>query len=121
MQAQQALAGRGAYQAAQQQQDIQSRVDPMAYAQRQMRLKAATDRLGQLYGVDPTAFNYRAPGAYAVPGTASVPDAATLRAQAAALASNVSTGAVDRSGTNPRLVGPSNPQLPVPTRPQTYF
>jgi hypothetical protein len=121
MQAQQALAGRGAYQAAQQQQDIQSRVDPLAFAQRQMRLKATTDRLGKLYSQDPTAFSYRAPDAYTLPGTGTVPDAATLRAQAAALASNISTGAVDRSGTNPRLVSPSNPQLPVPTGAQTYF
>jgi hypothetical protein len=121
MQAQQALAGRGAYQAAQQQQDIQSRVDPMAYAQRQMRLKAATDRLGQLYGVDPTAFNYRASGAYTMPGTSTVPDAATLAAQSGALASNLSTAAVDTRGTNPQLVKPSNPQLPVPTGSQTYF
>ena len=45
MQTQQALANRAAYQGALAQQDIQSRVDPLAYAQRQMRLKATTDRL----------------------------------------------------------------------------
>jgi hypothetical protein len=121
MQAQQALAGQAAMQGAQQQQAVQSQVDPLAYAQRQMRLKAATDRLGQLYGQDPTAFSFRAPGAFSVPGTANVPSLADLQAQGAAVASNLSTGAVDRSGTNPRLVGPSNAQVPVPTRAQTYF
>jgi hypothetical protein len=121
MQAQQALAGQAAMQGAQQQQAVQSQVDPLAYAQRQMRLKAATDRLGQLYGQDPTAFSFRAPGAFSVPGTANVPSLADLQAQGAAVASNLSTGAVDRSGTNPQLVRPSNPQVPVPTRAQTYF
>jgi len=121
MQAQQALAARGALQGAQAQQDIQSRVDPMAYAQRQMRLKAATDRLGQLYGQDPTAFSFRAPGAYTVPGTTGLPALGDLRSQGSTIASQLSTGAVDRSGTNPRLTGPANPQLPTLTQPQTYF
>jgi hypothetical protein len=121
MQAQQALAGQAAYQGAQQQQDIQSRVDPLAYAQRQMRLKAATDRLGQLYGQDPTAFSFRAPSAYTVPGTADVPSLADLQAQGAAVASNLSTGAVDRSGTNPRLTGPSKALSPNLTPAMSYF
>src|SRR4029077_16583805 len=58
MQAQTALSGRAAKQAAQQQMDIQSSVDPQAYAQRQMRMTAANQRLGALYGVDPTALKY---------------------------------------------------------------
>jgi hypothetical protein len=52
-QTQQSLANQAAYQSASAQQDIQSRLDPQAYAQRQMRLSAATSRLGQLYGTDP--------------------------------------------------------------------
>jgi len=121
MQTQQALAARGALQGAQAQQDIQSRVDPMAYAQRQMRLKAATDRLGQLYGQDPTAFTYNAPGVYAVPGTSSLPGLTDLRNQGSAIASQLSTGAVDRSGSNPRLVGPAKPTLPALTQQGTYL
>jgi hypothetical protein len=121
MQAQQALSSQAALQGAQAQQDIQSRVDPLAYAQRQMRLKATTDRLGQLYGQDPTAFSFRAPGVYSVPGTANLPSLADLQAQGAAAASNLSTGAVDRSGTNPRLVGPKKALQPGLTAAQTYF
>jgi hypothetical protein len=121
MQAQQALAGQAAMQGAQQQQAVQSQVDPLAYAQRQMRLKATTDRLGQLYGQDPTAFSFRAPGAFTVPGTANVPSLADLQAQAAAIASNISTGAVDRSGTNPRLVGPSKALSPTLTPAMSYL
>src|SRR5215471_2749418 len=78
-QAQTALANQAAYQSAAAQQDIQSRVDPLAYAQRQMRMKAATDRLGQLYSQDPSAFTFRAPSAYTVPGTVDVPALSTLR------------------------------------------
>jgi hypothetical protein len=111
MQAQQALAGRAALQGAQQQQDIQSQVDPMAYAQRQMRLKAATNRLGQLYGADPTAFttgfNYRAPEAYAMPQLSMIPGLGSLAGQSGVLASNLATASVDRSGSNPALVAGS--------------
>jgi hypothetical protein len=121
MQTQQALANQAAYQAAQAQQDIQSRVDPLAYAQRQMRLQATTQRLGQLTGQNPADVNYRAPGAYVVPGTADMPTLADLQAQGAAIASNLSTAAVNRAGANPRLVGPVNPQ-DVTVRPtMSYF
>lgn len=113
VQAQTALANQAAYQGAQAQQDIQSRVDPLAYAQRQMRLKAATDRLGQLTGQPASGFNYRAPGAFGVPNMAGVPNLDALRAQAAAVASNISTGSVDRAG--------GDPQLRPPTSPQSYF
>lgn len=119
--AQTALQGQAAFQSAQQQQDIQSRVDPLAFAQRQMRLTQATNRLGQLYGMDPSAFTYRAPGAYAVPGTTAVPTLAALQAQGAGIASNLSTAAVDRMGQNPRLVGPSSATQPAPTPTTSYF
>jgi hypothetical protein len=112
MQAQQALAGRAALQGAQQQQDIQSQVDPMAFAQRQMRLKAATNRLGQLYGTDPTAFNYRAPEAYAMPQLSAIPDLGTLAGRSGAIASNLATGSVDRSGSNPTLNLANQPKVP---------
>ena len=121
IQAQTALANQAALQSAQAQQDIQSRVDPQAYAQRQMRLQSATKRLGQLYGQDPSAFSFRAPGAYTVPGTADVPSLDALRAQGSAIASNLSTGAVDKSGTNPQLVKPTNPTSPALTAAGSYF
>lgn len=119
--AQTALQNQAAYQAAQAQRDIQSRVDPMAYAQREMRLKASTDRLGQLMQTDPSQYAYRTPGAYAMPGTGDVPSLDELRAQSAAAASQLSTAAVDKKGTNPRLVGPRNPLLPNLTPAQSYF
>jgi len=121
VQAQTALANQAAMQSAQAQQDIQSRVDPMAYAQRQMRLQSATNRLGQLYSQNPSAFTFRAPGAYAVPGTGSVMPLDALRAQGSAIASNLSTGAVDAKGTNPKLVGPTNPTSPALTASSSYF
>jgi hypothetical protein len=121
MQTQQALANQAAYQGASAQQDIQSRVDPLAYAQRQMRLKAATDRLGQLYGQDPSAFSFRAPGAYAIPGTSDVASLPTLRGAASDIAANLATGSVDKSGTNPRLQIPAGTALRTPTTSQSYF
>ena len=108
MQTQQALAGRAAKQGAQQQMDIQSSVDPQAYAQRQMRMNAANARLGKLYGVDPTAYAYNAPSnTYSVPGTGDLPNPITLARNAQALSRNLSVGAVNKSGTNPVLHPPS--------------
>ena len=120
-QTQQALANQAAYQAAAAQQDIQSRVDPLAYAQRQMRLKAATDRLGQLYGTNAGAFTFRAPSAYMVPGTANVPELSTLRGGASQIAANLATANVNAQGANPQLVTPSATNLAQPTAAQSYF
>jgi hypothetical protein len=122
MQTQTALANQAAYQSAQAQRDIQSRVDPLAFAQREMRLKATTDRLGQLYGADPTAFSYRAPGAYTVPGTAQLPALSSLSQGASDIAANLSTGAVNKAGADPRLVGPfGGVQNPPPIAARSYF
>jgi hypothetical protein len=123
MQAQTALSGRAAKQAAQQQQDIQSSVDPQAYAQRQMRMNAANSRLGKLYGVDPTAYAYNAPSnTYAMPSSASLPDPTSLARNARAIASNLSVGAVNKSGTNPVLRGPANVQaMPYAVPSSTYL
>ena len=117
IQAQQALSNRAALSGAQAQQDIQSSVDPQAYAQRQMRMQAANKRLGQLYGVNPTAYSYSAPGAYAMPTTASSPSLQTLAANAGAIASNISTAGVNKAGADPQIKWASNPQstLPVPS------
>jgi len=92
----------------------------LAYAQRQMRLKAATDRLGQLYGQDPTAFNFRAPSAYAVPGTSQVPDLAFTAQQARDIASNLSLASVSSKGANPTLYE-KDIQRVTPTTGQSYF
>jgi hypothetical protein len=107
IQAQQSMSNRAALSGAQ--------VDPQAYAQRQMRMQAANKRLGQLYGVDPTAFSYSAPGAYSMPTTSSSPDLATLRANAGAIASNISTASVNSSGADPRLNAPGNPKNALPS------
>jgi hypothetical protein len=112
MQTQQALANQAAYQGAAAQQAIQSATDPMAYAQRQMRMQAANQRLGQLYGVDPSAFTYSAPSAFAIPGTSATPSLSDLQKQGAAIASNLSTASVNSKGGNPVLNAPSNPQVP---------
>lgn len=115
MQAQQALAGRAAKQGAQQQMDVQSSVDPQAYAQRQMRMQSANKRLGQLYGVDPTAYSYSAPGAFTVPGSADLPDLTQLRKNAAAIASQLSTASLNKAGADPRLNTPQK-AVGIPTQ-----
>jgi hypothetical protein len=120
-QAQTALANQAAYQSAAAQQDIQSRVDPLAYAQRQMRLKAATDRLGQLYSQDPTAFSFRAPSAYQMPGTTGVPSVSDLSAQARAIASNLNLASVNKQGANPTLTPTKNAQPVAPVSGSSYF
>ena len=108
MQTQQALSGRAAKQAAQQQQDISSSVDPQAFAQRQMRMNAANARLGKLYNVDPTAFQYSTPGnTYSVPRPSDLPDLGQLQQNASAIASRLSTAAVNKQGTDPVLKQPN--------------
>jgi hypothetical protein len=63
-----------------------------------------------LYGVNPTAISYQGGGqAYQVPGSENQPDISKLRQIANAVASNVSTAAVNKSGANPVLKGPVNP------------
>jgi hypothetical protein len=121
IQTQQALANQAAYQSAVAQRDIQSRVDPLAYAQREMRLKAATDRLGQLYGQDPTAFSFRGPSAYTVPGTADVPALSTLSGAARTMAGNLSLASVNKAGADPTLIKPSQPGNLAPVAAQSYF
>lgn len=121
IQTQTALQNRAALQAAQAQQDVQARTDPLAYAQRQMRLAATTQRLGQLTGQDPSAFGFNAPGIYGVPGTVDLPTLAALRAQGAQVASNLSTASVDRAGGNPQLTPPGNPQDPELRRSLSYL
>jgi hypothetical protein len=119
-QTQQALANQAAYQSAAAQQDIQSRLDPMAYAQRQMRMQSANKRLGQLYGVDPTAFTFRAPGAYAIPGSAATPPLADLTQNAGQIAKNLAVASVNRAGANPQITTPQGVNM-TPTAAQSYF
>jgi len=119
-QTQQALANRAALQSAQGQMAIQSQVDPLAYAQRQMRLKAATDRLGQLYGTSPSAFTFTAPGAFQTTGTTAVPALGAMAQQARDVASNLSLGRVSSTGTNPTLYQ-NNPQGVTPTIGAGYY
>ena len=116
MQTQTALSGRAAKQSAQQQMDIQSSVDPQAYAQRQMRMNAANARLGKLYGVDPTAFAYSTPSdTYSVPRPSDLPDLGQLQANAQAIASRLSTAGVNKQGTDPVLKPPNYAKdLPYP-------
>jgi hypothetical protein len=98
MQLQQGLAARAALQGAMAQEDIQSRVDPRAYAIRQMNLASASQRLGRLYGVDPSAFSYRSPAAYAIPSGAQMPALGDINALSSALAGNVSRIQMDKGG-----------------------
>jgi hypothetical protein len=127
MQTQQALANQAALQGARAQMDIQSRVDPQAYAQRQMRMNAANERLGKLYGVaNPNAISYQGGSqAYQIPGSENQPDLSKLRQIANAVASNVSTAGVNKEGANPVLKGPTK-SLPVtagtfPSQPYSYL
>jgi hypothetical protein len=122
MQTQQALAGRAAKQGAQQQMDIQSSVDPQAYAQRQMRMDAANKVLGRLNNVDPLSYRYAAPSnTYSLPGTGDLPDPTALARNARAIASNLSVGAVNKSGANPVLHGPGNIQTMPYAIPASYL
>jgi hypothetical protein len=112
MQAQQAVQNQAALQGAMAQKAIQSAVDPMAYAQREMRMQAANKRLGQLYGVDPNAYTYSAATPF-LPNavlTGQPPSIDELRRMGTAAASNLSTGSVNSAGGNPTLNAPVNPQ-----------
>ena len=120
-QTQGALQARSALQGAQAQRAIQSQVDPEAYAQREMRLKAATDRLGQLYGQNPSAFSFQAPGAFAMPGAQGSPSLSDLAKMGQTAASNISTASVNAAGGDPRLNSPSNPQNFQPMNMGTYY
>lgn len=122
IQTQQAIANRAAYQGALAQRDIQSRVDPQAYAQREMRMQAANKRLGQLYGVDPKNYSFSGPSAYAIPGTADSPSLGDIQKNAAAVASLLSTASLSKSGADPRLQSPRNSVgLANVTPTQSYF
>ena len=112
-QSQTALSNQAALQSAQAQRAIQSQVDPLAYQQREMRLQSATDRLGQLYGQNPSAFSYTAPGAFAQPSMAQVPNVATLGAGAGDIAANLRLATVNSSGANPQLSNPKGTNLPA--------
>jgi hypothetical protein len=98
MQLQQGLASQAALQAAMAQKDIQSRVDPQVYAMRQMNLNAAQSRLGQLYGMDPSAFSYRAPAAYATPSSAQMPSLANIDALSKAVSGAYGTVTMGSGG-----------------------
>lgn len=93
-----AINAQTALQGAQAQQAIQSQVDPLAYATRQMNLKAATSRLGQLYGMNPSAFSYKAPGAFATPTSAQIPDISNVDALTQAIAGHMIPVSLDKSG-----------------------
>jgi hypothetical protein len=118
MQLQNALSAQGALQAAQAQEDIQSRVDPMAYAARQMNLKATTSRLGQLYGMDPNAFSYRAPSVYATP---ALPDIRSLAAGSRAIATNVTPVSVGGNVNLGTASGPTSVQVPATAGGASYL
>jgi hypothetical protein len=111
MQLQQGLANQAALSGAMAQQAVQSQVDPMAYSMRQMGLKAASSRLGQLYGMDPSAFSYRAPAAFGTPTAASLPSLRELGTSGAAIASKLAP--VYFKGGDPTLGGAPNPSFAV--------
>jgi hypothetical protein len=92
------LAAQTALQGAMAQKDIQSRVDPQAYAMRQMNLNAAQSRLGSLYGMDPSAFSYRAPSAYATPTGAQIPPISSIDALTRATAGSMVPVSLDKGG-----------------------
>jgi hypothetical protein len=110
MQLQQSLANQAALSGAMAQQAVQSQTDPMAYQIRQMNLKAASSRLGQLYSMDPTAFSYKAPAAFATPTAAALPSLAQLSAHGGwPIAQALSS--VGLKGNTPYLIGPPNANL----------
>jgi hypothetical protein len=106
--AQQALGAQAALQSAKAQKDIQAQVDPYAFAQRELRLKSAANQLARLYGESMPS--YSASDVYTMPASGSVPSLSELRTGASDIASNLSMGAINSSGGDPRLVKPRNPQ-----------
>jgi hypothetical protein len=70
----------------------------MAYAIRQMNLKASSGRLGQLYGMDPSAFRYSAPSAFATPTSAQLPPLSSIQALTGAVAANMVPVSLDKGG-----------------------
>jgi hypothetical protein len=115
------LAAQTALQGAMAQKDIQSRTDPQAYAIRQMNLNAAQSRLGSLYGMDPTAFSYRAPSAYATPTSAQIPPLSSIDALSRATAGAMVPVSLDKSGAinigQPSGGGTAIPGNVLPARP----
>ena len=97
-QLQSGISAQTALQGARAQQAIQSQTDPMAYAIRQMNLKAASSRLGQLYGMDPNAFRYSAPGAFATPTSGQLPPLSSIDALTKAVSANMVPVSLDKSG-----------------------
>lgn len=120
-QTQTALQNQAALQSAQAQMDIMSRVDPLAYQQRQMRLQAATNRIGQLTNQTPSAFTANFPGAYQVGDTSQVGALSDLARQGRAIASNLAIPSVSSQGTNPQLNYPKNPQNVTPYSAPSYL
>jgi hypothetical protein len=98
-----AVQNQAALQAASAQQDIQARLDPMAYQQRQMRLKASTQKLGRLYGMDPSAFTFSAPGAYQTANLAKAPSLGQLSGDSRLIANALQLAKVSGSGGDPTL------------------
>lgn len=107
MKTQQALANQAALSGAKAQQAVQSEVDPMAYAQRQMRMQAANDRLGKIYGMDPSTFKYSAPDAFQTGSTSNVPALTDLSQTGRTMASALSLADVNGAGRDPHLMKPS--------------
>jgi len=107
MRTQQALANQAAMQSASAQQAVQATVDPLAYAQRQMRLKAATDRLGQLTGQPASAFGYSDPRAFQTADMTQIDPLGTLARAGQNFAGALSIGSVNKAGANPMLISPN--------------
>jgi hypothetical protein len=97
-QLQSGLAAQTALQGARAQQAVQAETDPMAYAIRQMNLKAASSRLGQLYGMDPSAFGYKAPSAFATPTSAQLPPMSSIEALTGAISRNMVPVSLGKGG-----------------------
>lgn len=95
----QGLTNQQQLQSAMAQQDIQSRLDPQAYAMRKMNETAAQSRLAQLYGMDPTAFMARYPEAYATPSAQSLPDLGTLAGAGKNIAGQFTPVSISGSGS----------------------
>ena len=100
----QGLTNQQQLQSAQAQLDIQSRLDPQAYAMRKMNETVAASRLGKLYGMDPSAFMARYPEAYATPTAGGLPDVRQL-AQAGQGIGGLLTGVSLTKGGTPQMGG----------------
>lgn len=87
---------------------IQYQTDPQAYQAREMALQGANNRMGALYGVNPSDYSFSAPGAFQLPSASGL-DLSQIGNLSRAIASQLGSVHIGTGGIN-QLMPASNPQ-----------